>query len=111
VSNHVYSVWVADSLFEQATGLGDIAHLEPDQGMIFIFPQETEQVFWMKDVAYPIDIIWINDGKVIGSVTAQPDITLRFKSPDLVNMVLEVPAGTVARDGIKIGDKVALDES
>lgn len=105
-----FTVWVADEVAEQEVGLGDIDSLEPNQGMIFLFPDSQEHTFWMKGVEYPIDIIWINENKVIGSVTAYPG-SVRYVSPQPVDMVLEVPAGTVATKQIGVGDRVFISLS
>lgn len=108
INQTVFTVTVADEPAEQALGLGDVQSLQANQGMIFIFPDSQEHTFWMKGVEYPIDIIWINENKVIGSVTAYPG-SVRYVSPQPVDMVLEVPAGTVASKQIGVGDRIEID--
>lgn len=109
INQTVFTVTVADEPAEQALGLGNTATLEPNQGMVFLFPDSQVHTFWMKGVEYPIDIIWIDHNTVVGSVTAYPGSIL-YVSPEPVDMVLEVPAGTVATEQIKVGDNVLLDE-
>jgi len=62
----------------------------------------------MKDMNYPIDIIWIRDNQVVGFVESAPMPVLgqelpRYQPDEPINYVLEVPAGFVARYGIKAG--------
>ena len=67
----------------------------------------------MKDMNFPIDIIWIAGSKVAGfaeNAAPQPGARLWelsiYTSPDGVDKVLEVNAGVVAKDNIKVGDTV-----
>lgn len=80
--------------------------LGSDGGMFFVFEKEDKYSFWMKNVDFPIDIIWINEkGMVVDVQTAMP-CTMHCKDyvPDYpVMYVLEVPAGFAGERGIKIG--------
>ena len=87
-------------------------------GMLFIFPKSHQQYFWMKDMKFPIDMIWIDDGTVL-RVTENvpvpdentPDNKLEIYSSELdVNMVLEVESGDTKRFNIKPGDTIQLVE-
>lgn len=100
---------------EITLGLGGTTHLDDYEGMLFYLAANTNTSFWMKDMLIPIDIIWINDGKVTGiekSVEPQPD-TPDYKlelypSPGGVDYVLEVNAGFSKKNNIKVGDKMIL---
>lgn len=116
VGDDRFQVYVADTAKEQATGLGEIETLQAGEGMVFLFGESAPQTFWMKDVEYPIDIVWIQAGQVVGFVTAQPEAAevplaqyQHYRSPGAVDTVLELPAGTVAKQGLAIGDKVTLN--
>jgi uncharacterized membrane protein (UPF0127 family) len=84
-------------------GLGGRTRLETD-GMLFVYPSPQPVVFWMKDMLFAIDIIWLRDGEVIGiERNAQPpepetpDNELElYQSPGLVDMVLETEPGKLA---------------
>lgn len=110
INQTAFEVWVADDAAEQELGLGDIDALESNQGMVFVFPDSQIRTFWMKDVEYPIDIIWIDHNSVVGSVTAYPG-SIRYVSPQPVDMVLEVPAETVATEQIGVGDSIKINLS
>lgn len=81
-------------------GLGGQEGLETD-GMLFVFNRPTTPIFWMKGMLFPIDIVWISDGKIVGiESNAQPpeagettDQLERFSAPQSVDMVLETAPG------------------
>ncbi|MBP7842911.1 DUF192 domain-containing protein [Candidatus Woesebacteria bacterium] len=87
-------------------------------GMFFIFPQKQVRYFWMKDMQFDIDIVWIADNKVVGITSAVPkpanqtqDNRLEtYPSPQEINMVLELKANDAERYGISPGDVVQLVE-
>ncbi len=116
IRNATFTVEMATTTLEQARGLSFRASLAEGSGMLFTFSHGV-QSFWMKDMNFPIDIVWISDGKVVGFVQdakPEPGVPLWnltvYTSPGGVDKVLEVNAGTVARDGIKIGDLVVVGQ-
>jgi len=56
---------IADTLGERERGLSGKQSLGDDKGMLFIFEEETLPGFWMKDMKFPIDILWIDENKKI----------------------------------------------
>lgn len=107
---------IANSEAERTRGLGERKSLKEDSGMLFVFDKSDVSVsFWMKDMVIPIDIIWINDGKVAQiSRNAKPepdtpDDKLKLYLPnEPVDYVIEVNAGFSDSKGIKVGDPVVL---
>ena len=103
------TVKVADSPKKQARGLSIVDRLADDEGMLFVFPQPSDYGFWMKGMTFPIDIIWLKDGKIVDIMVDLPpqsdvDGQLPIYRPRVaVTEVLEVPAGFSARHGLKIG--------
>lgn len=102
---------------ERVQGLGGRASLEQDAGMLFVFPNEQSQTFWMKDTRFPLDFVWISaDLRVLGVVEnvpppapGTPDAELtRYTSNGPVLYVLEVNGGAVARAGVRTGDAVTF---
>lgn len=100
---------------EQAKGLGGRDRLAWDHGMLFEYPEPVFPGFWMKDMRFDIDIVWIRDGRIV-------DISHRVKhSPDgpgptlrpreLTDTVLEVPSGYAQAHGWRIGDRAVLDRA
>jgi len=109
--NTIY-VSVAATEASREQGLSGRESLAPDQGMLFIFPTEGAYPFWMKDMRFAIDMIWIaNNGTIIyiqgDVVPATYPNTFQPKSA-LARYVLELPAGYAIAHNIKVGDKVDI---
>ncbi len=105
-----FQVEVADTPALQAKGLSGHKALLENQGMLFIFKEPSMPGFWMKDMNFPIDIIWISDGKVVGiAENLLPDNSPSrplYYPPSIIDRVLEITAGTVLKYNLKIGDDV-----
>jgi len=101
-------VKIADTPALQEHGLSDTASLPPDQGMLFVFPRSGIYAFWMKDMHYSLDMIWMDDnGKVIYiAPNVSPDTypAQTFSSDKPAKYVLEVNAGFAAQHTVRIGD-------
>ena len=111
IDGHTFSVTIADEGDAWAQGLSGRSGLAKDEGMLFVFPNAAERDFWMKDMQFAIDIVWLRDGIVRGitrNAQPQPGVPepelLRYPSPGAVDAVLEVAAGEAA--DIEIGDVV-----
>ena len=103
------SVEIAATPQERAQGLSGRTTLGPGQGMLFIFQEDGAWRFWMKDMHFPIDIIWIdNNGFVVAAHTNVSPSTYpqTFEPSRVARYVLEVPAGFMAQHHISIGDAV-----
>jgi len=107
---------VADTFMEQRVGLGKYDEPEdvPGGGLLFVFDEEDERTFWMKGMAFDLDVVWIRDGKV---VAVQEDIPAPKKGEDPVSftseplpidMALELPAGSVDQLGILAGMPITV---
>ncbi|MCP5043013.1 MAG: DUF192 domain-containing protein [bacterium] len=98
---------------EQARGLGGRNSLDWHHGMLFEYPRAHFPGFWMKDMHFDIDIVWIRDARIVEishRVPHHPDgpgPTIR--PSELVDTVLEVPAGYAQAHGWRIGDRTTLD--
>lgn len=83
-------------------GLSGRQELTTD-GMLFLLPYAAQPTFWMKDMLFPIDIVWIYQGEVIGiEKNVQPPAPgtidaqlIRFTPPAPVDMVLETKPGRI----------------
>ena len=100
----------------RAAGLAAVPQLSDKDGMLFTYPQPQVPEYWMKGVAYPIDIIWIRDdtvsevtANVPGSAGGTPDDQLpRYRPTAPVTHVIEVSGGWTTRNGIQPGDPVRI---
>lgn len=112
VNGRTFVVEVATTARKKEVGLGGRDALAADRGMYFPFPSAEYWVFWMKDMRFPIDIIWIRDGKVVdidADVPVPAGKNLETYSPaEPADAVLELNAGTSAGIGLKAGDEILL---
>ena len=101
-------VEVADTPEKRAQGLMYRRDLARDAGMLFAFPAESEQHFWMKNTPLPLDMIFIGaNRRIVGIVANTRPFSERLLSVgDPTRYVLEVHAGFCARKGIITGDRV-----
>jgi uncharacterized membrane protein (UPF0127 family) len=105
---HSFKAELADDARERAMGLMFRRELAPDHGMLFIFPEDTETSFWMKDTLVSLDIIFIGADKKIISISerAEPQTTTPRVSERPYRYVLEIPGGRCDELGIQAGDSV-----
>lgn len=106
------SVTIAGTDAKREQGLSDTSSLLPGTGMLFVFDTSGKYGFWMKDMQYPIDIIWIDtDGRII---TVAPNVR-PDTYPDTVfyplvpaTYVLEVNAGFSALHRLETGQSISI---
>jgi len=105
-----FQLELAISPHEQSRGLMFRRSMQPDWGMLFIYPREDVLTFWMKNTYIPLDMVFIDDsGTVVGVVTAEP-LTLTPRSVGKPSRyVLELVAGTAERLGIVAGTLMQLE--
>jgi uncharacterized membrane protein (UPF0127 family) len=74
-------------------GLSNRKSLCDECGMLFDFPKEDKRSFWMKDMSFPLDIIWLRDNKVVGIEKNVPEnFPDNLESPEEIDRVLEINA-------------------
>ena len=123
VDGQVFNVDVADTMEKRAQGLSGREPLLEKEGMLFIFPVAGSYGFWMKDMKFDLDIVWIKGDTVVGVTANVPApfdsaqgkpaggsmFTLQnYYPPAPVDKVLEISAGATAKYGINAGDKVKI---
>ena len=108
---HRLTVEIADTSPLRTRGLMWRTDLPEGMGMLFIFPSEVVQSFWMRNTLIPLDLVFIDRKlKVVGVVQwAEPrTITSRtVGKPSLY--VLEVPGGWASRNGVRTGSTIELE--
>ncbi|MDG1730283.1 MAG: DUF192 domain-containing protein [Algibacter sp.] len=99
---------IADTDFDIQTGLMYRNSMKTSQGMLFVFNDETERFFYMKNTKIPLDLIFVNANQKIVSFqkNAQPFDESSLPSNAPAKYVLEINAGLVDTWGITVGDKV-----
>jgi hypothetical protein len=105
------SVELARTAEEKVKGLSGRNALPENQGMLFVFDKPDFYSFWMKDMHFPIDIIWLNvEGRVIDlTLNASPDSFPKIFQPQIpAHYVLEVNAGSVQKYRVQLKDEITL---
>ncbi len=102
---------VADTAEKRTQGLMGVTNLAEGAGMLFEFPDKSVRSFWNKNTYIDLDLLWIADGRVIGT-SSLPAITksgsiVTVSSAEPVDMVIEVNAGWVEHKGIRVGEKIS----
>lgn len=108
INSTVLSVDISDSDCKRVLGLSGKTSLN-EEGMLFVFNEVGNHGFWMKDMNFPIDILWIGtDYKIIGiENNVSPDSYPKsFGETYLAKYVLEVQANFSLKNKIKLGDKI-----
>jgi len=111
--NHCFEVELAVDRDEKIKGLMFREDLNRDKGMLFVYNKEDVYPFWMKNMKFPIDIIWINKEKevVFISPEAEPcsEEECSIIDPETkAKYVLEIKAGLSKEIGLKKGDKADI---
>ncbi|MBA2713165.1 MAG: DUF192 domain-containing protein [Rubrobacteraceae bacterium] len=104
-------VEVADAAAEQARGLMYRTALGEDRGMLFVYPDERELSFWMKNTLIPLSIAYIDsDGRIVDIQDMKPldDKPPHYNSSEPVQYALEVNQGFYDEHGVKTRDRVEL---
>ncbi|KAM3095548.1 DUF192 domain-containing protein [Phormidesmis sp. 146-35] len=102
---------VAETPEQLERGLMHRPELASDRGMLFRFDTARPLKFWMKDTLIPLDIVFLLDGKVRQIASAVPcraNPCPVYDSKLNANEVIELPAGTVQKLGIKVGDRLRV---
>ncbi len=117
IDDATFTVDVADTGAARAQGLSGRPSLDPGTGMLFIFDEERNLTFWMKEMRFPLDIVWIRSDCTIADITRnvpipEPNQSLaqlpRFSPSVPSQYVLEINAGVAEGAGLDIGDAVAF---
>src|SRR3989344_2818368 len=104
---------IVDSEEAREKGLMNINYMPKNEGMLFIF-QDLNQYegFWMKDTLIPLDIIFIDNDKVVDIIEAEPcvEVPCKIYYPKQKTLqVLEVNKGLSNKIGLKIGDEIKIN--
>ena len=99
---------IADTEYERQLGLMNRNAMEETQGMLFKFPEERLQSFWMRNTLIPLDILFINKDKEIVTIHKNTKVlsTQSYPSSAPAIYVLEVNGGFTERQNIQEGYKI-----
>lgn len=129
LGNKEIKVEIAKTVYQKTKGLMFRKELEKNTGMLFIFDNEARHAFWMANTYIPLDIIWISKDKKIVHINENTPPCDSSNSDNIAiktiqNMknsctlytpkekalyVLEVNAGWLKENNIKLGDKITFN--
>lgn len=99
---------IANTDYERQLGLMKRLSMEEKQGMLFIFPVENFQSFWMRNTLFSLDMIFINSNKRIVTIHKNTKVLSDQSYPSTApsQYVLEVNAGFTDKYNVNVGDRV-----
>ena len=108
IGKNEYQLYVADSEQKRLKGLSGVTEMPHNQGMLFIFDTPNTFGFWMKDMNFSLDFVYIRKNKVTElkediSPGTFPQIFYPVYQADAV---IELNAGQIQQSGVHIGDSV-----
>lgn len=115
VNGNKFNVELAKTETEKQIGLSKTNRLSDNEGMLFVFTRPDYYSFWMKEMKFPIDIIYINGNRVVSVVkNALPPSETNgnlsvYQPKDKSDKVLEVNAGLAEKYNIKEGSIVDIN--
>jgi len=112
IGSQAYRLAVADTPKAQAKGLGGQQTLAPgEEGMLFAYKQPSILCFWMKDMHFPIDMLWVSASRRVVHVqlgVAPTSYPKAFCGPQPAQYVIELSAGQAAQAKLQVGDCVSF---
>lgn len=105
------SVEVADTVEKRSLGLGKRSGLENGWGMLFVFEKRKQHGFWMKDMEFPLDIIWLDNHRIAYILRnvqpAKSGVIPPVMTPPVAgNFVLEIDAGRADDLKLQVGQRL-----
>ena len=117
IGDVVLPVELAITPEERRQGLSDRPSLAPGTGMLFVFESDGHRQFWMKNMHFPLDMVWIGSdcavGEISGEVPASPPGTddsdvVRVSPEEEAQYVMEINGGEAAALGLAANDPVSF---
>lgn len=112
INGAAFQVEIADSFLERQKGLSNRKSLKENEGMLFVFPIAANYGFWMKNMNFSIDIVWLKGDNVVGiseNLTQDNSKPLKvYYPPENIDKALEISAGVASAKNIKIGDTITI---
>lgn len=110
IGDRRYTLEIAAEMVDRQIGLMRRDSMPASHGMIFVFPDEKERHFWMKDTRIPLDILFLDrNGKVVAIKQMQPHVgTASSDAPAMY--AIELNLGQSDACGVQVGDQLTLPE-
>lgn len=110
IKGKAYTLYLADTAEKRIKGLSNVVSLKKNEGMLFLFDKPDYYSFWMKNMHFPIDLIFVKDKTTVDIfANIRPEsYSKSFITKEPANRVIELNAGEVEKLGLSVGDEVLL---
>lgn len=113
LGHNTFHLFIADTEVERTNGLSNIKDMASDEGVAFIFKNSGQKVFWMKDMLFPLDFVYIHNNRVVelkeNILPSSYPNTIVNQQP--ANIVIELSAGQIKQKNIQLNDILELDSN
>lgn len=108
-------VEVADTQASRELGLSGRKKMGDDEGMLFVFDSPGRYGFWMKDMTFSLDMVWINQNGVVVDIERNVTPETYKEKKTYINQseasyVLEINGGMAEKFGLYLGSKVKITD-
>ncbi len=108
-------VEVANTRASRELGLSGRERMGDDEGLLFVFDEPGRYGFWMKDMKFSLDIIWINQNGVVVDIERKVTPESYKEKKTFINKseavyVLEINSGLSEKFGLYLGSKVKITD-
>jgi len=113
INGEVLDIEISADALSRTRGLSNRESLCENCGMVFIFGKESKYTFWMKDMNFPLDILYIQDDEIVEifkdvQVLDNADEFTEIYPDVNADKVLELNAGWCEAYDVQVGDKIEL---
>lgn len=112
INGTIFGTYIAETEEDRTKGLSGRGFLPAGMSMLFLFDRPEKAGIWMKDMRFPIDIIWLDSYKRVihelPNVSPKTYPTVFYPSSEAL-YVVELQAGTIENKNIKEGDVISFD--
>ena len=112
INNHKLKVEVSDTPEKIKIGLSNRNYLDSDCGMLLIFSKPDMYWIWMKDMKFPIDVLWLDKNVIVDlkeNISPKEGLNKIYPSENST-YILELNAGICKQHQIKKGDKIYISK-
>ncbi len=114
IDKRSFKLMKADTFIKRAIGLMYRKSIPKDGGMLFILKRASRQGIWMKNMKFPIDIIWVDGDMSVCDITHSAELCHRinckiYRPRRSAKFVLELKSGSCKRFKIKTASKVEIE--
>lgn len=110
IKNESFTLFIADSEEKRNKGLSQLSKIKDTEGMLFTFSKLDYYFFWMKDMQFPLDFIFVNRNTVVSVLNNIEPGTYpqAFSSPYLFDKAIELSAGQVKDLNLQPGETISF---